>query len=83
MPHLSGDVAKLAFAKVWSSLEITFLYESFLLELRHIAFEGKSHLCEIAALMLAALPPLSYCIICVHMLLACDGVGYLWGGLPP
>lgn len=44
VPHLSGDVAKLAFPKLWDSLEVTFLYENFLLELRHIAFEGKSHL---------------------------------------
>lgn len=46
VPHLSGDVAKLAFPKLWTSLEVTFLYEHHLLELRHIAFEGKSHLCE-------------------------------------
>ena len=44
VPHLSGDVAKLAFPKLWDSLEVTFLYENFLLGLRHIAFEGKSHL---------------------------------------
>ena len=41
-----GDVLKLSFAKVWTSLEITFLFEHFLLELRHLAFEGKSHLCK-------------------------------------
>lgn len=46
VPHLSGDVAKLAFPKLWTSLEVTFLYEHHLLELRHIAFEGKSHLRE-------------------------------------
>ena len=46
VPHLSGDAAKLAFPKLWTSLEVTFLYEHHLLELRHIAFEGKSHLCE-------------------------------------
>ncbi|DBB18159.1 TPA: hypothetical protein ACH3X3_003133 [Trebouxia sp. C0006] len=44
VPHLSGDVAKLAFPRVWSSLEVTFLYENYLLELRHVAFEGKSHM---------------------------------------
>ena len=46
MPHLSGDVAKIAFPKLWNSLQITFLFEHYLLELRHIAFEGKSHMCE-------------------------------------
>ncbi len=46
VPHLSGDVAKLAFPRVWSSLEVTFLYENYLLELRHVAFEGKSHMRE-------------------------------------
>ena len=46
VPHLSGDVAKLAFPKLWSSLEVTFLYENYLLELRHAAFEGKSHMRE-------------------------------------
>ena len=46
MPHLSGEVAKLAFPKLWTGLEVTFLFEHHLLELRHIAFEGKSHLCE-------------------------------------
>ena len=44
VPHLSGDAAKLGFPKLWASLEVTFLYEHHLLELRHIAFEGKSHL---------------------------------------
>ncbi|KAL3148174.1 hypothetical protein ABBQ38_014454 [Trebouxia sp. C0009 RCD-2024] len=44
VPHLSGDVAKLGFPRLWSSLEVTFLFEHHLLELRHIAFEGKSHL---------------------------------------
>ena len=47
-PHPSGDVVKLPFSTLWSSLEVTFLYENFLLELRHIAFEGKSHMCEFA-----------------------------------
>ena len=46
VPHVSGEVAKLAFPKLWTSLQVTFLIEHFLLELRHIAFEGKSHLCE-------------------------------------
>ncbi len=56
VPHLSGDVAKLAFPKLWSSLEVTFLYENYLLELRHVAFEGKSHMRE---------PQLSECVIIV------------------
>lgn len=42
-----GNVLKLAFHKLWNSLEVTFLYEHFLLELRHLAFEGKSHLGEV------------------------------------
>ena len=54
VPHLSGDAAKLAFPKLWNSLEVTFLYEHHLLELRHIAFEGKSHLCESSSLCLWA-----------------------------
>ena len=46
VPHLSGEAGKLAFPKLWNSLEVTFLFEQFLLELRHVAFEGKSHLRE-------------------------------------
>ena len=45
-PHLSGDVAERCFPRVLSSLEVTFLYENYLLELRHVAFEGKSHMRE-------------------------------------
>ena len=56
VPHLSGDVAKLTFPKLWGSLEVTFLYENYLLELRHVAFEGKSHMRE---------PHLSECVIIV------------------
>ena len=52
MPQGLGDVLKLSFAKMWTSLEITFLFEHFLLELRRLAFDGKSHLCK------AALPSL-------------------------
>ena len=79
VPHLSGDVAKLAFAKVWSSLEVTFLYESFLLELRHIAFEGKSHLCEIAALHLSS----SCTVSCVYTEYLHKGVALLRGWAAP
>ena len=50
-PHPFGDTLKLSFQKLWNSLEVTFLYEHFLLELRHLAFEGKSHMCKLLALV--------------------------------
>lgn len=51
MTRPAGNVLKLPFCKLWHSLEVTFLYEHFLLELRHLAFEGKSHLGRVYSML--------------------------------
>ena len=80
MPHLSGDVAKLAFPKLWTSLEVTLLFEHHLLELRHIAFEGKSHLREstlqpmvldLPCIMLVPAALWCRCYSCLLLLVGC------------
>ncbi|KAA6410715.1 MAG: hypothetical protein FRX49_13827 [Trebouxia sp. A1-2] len=78
VPHLSGDAAKLAFSKLWSSLEVTFLYENYLLELRHVAFEGKSHMREPQLSEFKAAEDVDACIEAVEATVIMSG----WPSIP-